>query len=373
MPGSRAAAGHGARRGAAGCRLASPRARVARPLALALLVGLGALAAAPARVGAHALSPALLGLRETTPGTFAVTWKIPTLRLIGAELRPVLPPACAATGPPTIDETTESLTSHWTADCGTTGLVGATLGVDGLGGAKTDALLHLELADGRTIDTVLRARDPTFIVSERDTALDVARRYVGLGVDHILTGYDHLLFVFGLLLLATDWRRLVATITAFTLGHSVTLTLAVLDVARVPPAPVEVLIAFSIFVLAVELARPRSRADADRLDGGAGGATRMRRRPWLMALAFGFLHGLGFAGTLRAAGLPADAVPLALLGFNAGIELGQLAFVLTVLALRALTRPVVARLPAWADAVPIYAMGSLAACWMIERARLLLA
>jgi hypothetical protein len=364
-----------------------------RLLALVVLMGL---AAVPASVGAHALSPALLALRETEAGIFAVTWKIPTLRLIGAELRPVLPPACTANGPPSVDETTESLTSRWTVDCGAAGLVGATLAVDGLGAAKTDALLHVELADGRTIDTVLRARAAAFVVPERDEALAVARRYVSLGVDHILTGYDHLLFVFGLLLLATDWRRLLATITAFTVGHSVTLTLAVLDVARVPPAPVEVLIAFSIFVLAVELARStrtatagavreRARAaapvddpgpaDAARQDGEAAGrtdATLMRRRPWLMALSFGFLHGLGFAGTLRAAGLPPDAVPLALLGFNVGIELGQLAFVLTVLALRALTRPLVARLPAWADAAPTYAMGSLAACWMIERARMLL-
>ncbi|MCC6849826.1 MAG: HupE/UreJ family protein [Deltaproteobacteria bacterium] len=371
MPDSRALVGcaAGSERGAARRGIASWRARIVRPLALALLLELGAPAAAPPPVGAHALSPALLELREAAPGVFAVTWKIPTLRLIGAELRPVLPPTCAASGPPAVDETTESFTSRWTVACGGTGLVGATLGVDGLGGAKTDALLHLALADGRTIDAVLRARDARFVVPARDTALHVARRYVGLGVDHILTGYDHLLFVFGLLLLASGWRRLVATITAFTLGHSATLTLAILDVARVPPAPVEVLIAFSIFVLAVELARPERR---DR-PGGPATAMRMRRRPWLMALAFGFLHGLGFAGMLRAAGLPAGAVPLALLGFNLGIELGQLAFVLAVLALRTVARPVVARLPAWAEAVPTYAMGSLAACWMIERARALLA
>ena len=337
------------------------RGRRARLVGVLVLAALAAALARPTPARAHALSPALLALRETAPGTFAVTWKIPTLRMLGADLRPVLPADCPAVDQPSLDETPESLTTTWTIACGARGIVGTTLGVDGLGVAKTDALLHLELADGRRIDSVLRADASSFVVPERDTALAVAQRYVGLGVDHILTGYDHLLFVFGLLLLATDWRRLVATITAFTLGHSVTLTLAVLDVARVPPAPVEVLIAFSIFVLAVELAR----ADAGR------DATLMRRRPWVMALCFGFLHGLGFAGTLRAAGLPADAVPLALLGFNVGIELGQLAFVVTVLVLRAAVRPILGRLPAWADAVPIYAMGSLAACWMIERARAL--
>jgi hydrogenase/urease accessory protein HupE len=250
------------------------------------------------------------------------------------------------------------MTTRWRVDCGAEGLVGKRIGVDGLAFAKTDALVRLELADGRALDTVLRAREPELVVPAREAHLWLASRYVTLGVEHILTGYDHLLFVFGLLLLAAGTRQLIATITAFTLGHSVTLTLAVLDVARVPAAPVEVLIAFSIFVLAVELAR------GDRAET----STLMQRRPWLMALAFGFLHGLGFAGTLRAAGLPAQAIPLALFGFNVGIELGQLAFVLAVLALTALARPATRRLPAWTTAVPVYAMGSLAACWVIERA-----
>jgi hydrogenase/urease accessory protein HupE len=310
--------------------------------------------------GAHALSPALLVLRELRDGIVEVTWKIPLLRITGSELRPLLPPECpvVTAGPPSEQEDNESLTTRWQVDCGTHGLTGMRLGVDGLAGAKTDALVRLELADGRSVDTVLRARDPDFIVPARETWLGVASHYVVLGVEHIVTGYDHLLFVFGLMLLAADWRRLVATITAFTLGHSVTLTLAVLDIARIPSAPVEVLIAFSIFVLAVELARPATTQDA----------TLMRRRPWLMALGFGFLHGLGFAGVLREVGLPAAAIPNALLGFNVGIELGQLAFVTVVLALTAASRPLVRSWPSWTRALPVYAMGTLAACWMIERA-----
>lgn len=312
----------------------------------------------PSLVFAHALSPALLSLHENPGGVVDVTWKIPLLRVIGADLTPVLPAGCRATGEPALEEDDLSATSRWAIDCGGHGLVGARVGVEGLGVAKTDALVHLELADGRAIDTVVRAAEPSFVVPDREHALLLGTRYVTLGIEHILTGYDHLLFVFGLLLLAADWRRLVATITAFTLGHSVTLTLAVLDVARVPPAPVEVLIAFSIFVLAIELARATPDRDT----------TLMQRRPWLMALGFGFLHGLGFAGTLRAAGLPAHAIPMALLGFNVGIELGQLVFVATVVALTVATRPLQRRLPAWAHALPVYAMGALAACWMIERA-----
>ncbi len=314
--------------------------------------------------GAHALSPALLVLRELGGGPVDVTWKIPLIRITGTELRPILPPTCAVTGgPPTTTEDTESLTTQWRVDCGRAGLVGTRIGVEGLAAAKTDALLRLELADGRSIDTVLRASDAGLVVPARASRLDVVGDYVGLGVEHIVTGYDHLLFVFGLLLLAAGWRRLVATITAFTLGHSVTLTLAVLDVARVPAAPVEVAIAFSIFVLAVELARP---------SGGSSPATAqpslMRRRPWLMALGFGFLHGLGFAGVLREVGLPPEAIPTALFGFNVGIELGQLAFVAAMVALGAFLRPLVRAWPAWSRIVPVYAMGTLAACWMIERA-----
>src|SRR5690606_52740 len=181
-----------------------------------------------------------------------VTWKVPLLRIAGTDLRPVLPAHCTvADGAPTTSEDDDSLTTRWRIDCGSAGLVGARVGVDGLAAAKTDALVRLELADGRSVDTVLRANEPEIVVPARASWLDVVGRYVGLGVEHIVTGYDHLLFVFGLLLLAADWRRLVATITAFTVGHSVTLTLAVLDVARVPAGPVEILIACSIFVLAL--------------------------------------------------------------------------------------------------------------------------
>ncbi len=337
------------------------RADARRPLALALL--LVALAARSA--GAHALSPALLMLQEDAAGDVAVTWKIPTLRLIGAELRPILPAECPVTQREEISEGEDSVTTRWRIACGSQGLVGRKVGIEGLAAAKTDALVRLELADGRAVDTVLRARASELVVPAHERGLGLAGRYVTLGVEHILTGYDHLLFVFGLLLLASGARALVATITAFTLGHSVTLTLAVLDIARVPSGPVEVLIAFSIFVLAVELAR-RDPTDPARRER-RGAPTRMQRRPWLMALAFGFLHGLGFAGTLRTAGLPQPAIPLALFGFNVGIELGQLAFVVAVLGLTALARPAVRRLPVWTHTLPVYAMGSLAACWMIQR------
>lgn len=322
------------------------------PCALALLLLAGLVF--PLLAGAHALSPSLLSLRERAGGEVEVTWKTPLMRLPGVDLRPVLPPDCSVASPADLTEESDSMTARWRVTCAPAGLIGREIGVQGLGAAKTDVLLHIELADGRTIDTVLRARDPSFTVPDREHASAVALRYVELGIEHIATGYDHLLFVLGLLLLVRGGRALLATITAFTLGHSVTLSLAALGLARVPSAPVEVLIAFSIFLLAVELARP---------DAGS----RLWRRPWQMAVIFGFLHGLGFAGALREAGLPQDAIPLSLLCFNVGIELGQLAFVAVVLAAHGAARALALPTPAWGRMLTVYTIGSLAAFWMIER------
>jgi hypothetical protein len=309
---------------------------------------------APALASAHALSPSLLSLRESGGGV-EVMWKTPLLRLPGVDLRPVLPTDCTVAAPAQLAEESESMVMRWRVACPNMGLVGRQIGVEGLGAAKTDALLHIELADGRVIDTVLRAREPHFTVPDRENWIAVARRYIELGIDHIAGGYDHLLFVLGLLLLVSGGRSLLATITAFTVGHSVTLSLAVLGLARVAAAPVELLIAFSIYLLAVELAHPGVRS-------------RLWQQPWLIAVLFGFLHGLGFAGALREAGLPQGAIPLALLCFNVGIELGQLAFVATaVLAYRA-ARALAVPTPGWGRTLTVYTIGSLAAFWMIERA-----
>jgi hydrogenase/urease accessory protein HupE len=306
--------------------------------------------------GAHALDPALLDIRELGGGRAEVRWKISNARVPGTVVEPILPPRCRVLAAPVASEETTSVSVRWTVECGADGLVGERIGIAGLGSNKTDALLHLALADGRVVERILRAREPSVIVPERPRRLDVVRDYVRLGVAHILGGLDHLLFVFGLLLLVPTSRLLVGTITAFTAGHSVTLSLAVLGLANVPSRPAEVVIALTVLVLAVELARETASP------------TVMRRFPWVMALVFGLLHGLGFAGALREVGLPGGEIPMALFSFNAGIEVGQLGFVCAVLAARrALGRP-----PAWTARVPVYAMGSLAAFWCFQRAAALL-
>jgi hydrogenase/urease accessory protein HupE len=236
------------------------------------------------------------------------------------------------------------------------GPVGRRFGVEGLGRSRTEALVRVALADGRRFQTVLRGGDAPFLVPERQPPLEVLGAYLGLGFRHILQGLDHLLFVLGLVLLVSGLRLLVWTVTAFTLGHSVTLSLAALGFVGLPQGPVEVAIAFSILVVAVELAG----RDPDR-------PTWLARFPWLVAGLFGLLHGLGFAGALREVGLPQEEIPLALFAFNGGIELGQLAFVLAVLTVMALARSWLAAAPAWLARAPAYGIGSLAAYWCIER------
>jgi len=308
-------------------------------------------------VSAHPLAPALLEIHEEPDGRLSVAWKTSLLKVPGSDLRPLLPDACEPVGQAVATESVDSVTTRWTVDCGGQPLVGARIAINDLEGAKTDVLARVQLADGRVVNRVLRASAPELVVPERESTLAVMRGYTRLGVEHILTGTDHLLFVFGLMMLVATTRSLIATITAFTLGHSITLSLAVLELARVPSGPVEVLIAFTVFLLAVELAR-----------GTDAPATLLRRYPWMMAAVFGLVHGLGFAGALREVGLPSGEIPVALFAFNVGIEIGQLAFVLVLLVVARLAGSLIERLPRWRDAVPAYVLGSLAAAWMFERA-----
>jgi hydrogenase/urease accessory protein HupE len=236
-------------------------------------------------------------------------------------------------------------------------LAGSVVAVHGIAASRASVILRVALDDGRVFSSVLTADRASFQVPERERPSQVLRSYLALGVEHILTGVDHLLFVLALMLLVASRRRLVLTVTAFTVGHSVTLSLAVLGVVAVPTGPVEALIALSILVVAVELAR-----DPD------GPPSLMQRLPWTVTFAFGLLHGLGFAGSLAEIGLPAGEIPLALLSFNLGIEAGQLVFCAVCLGpLAALRSMRIATVPAWTK-LAAYPIGTLAAFWFIERA-----
>ncbi|HYV58163.1 MAG TPA: HupE/UreJ family protein [Candidatus Nitrosopolaris sp.] len=318
------------------------------PLAFVLLL-------TPALGLAHGLDPASLALRETRPGVFEVRWRASTLRLPGANVQPALPARCHQIGAAEAIDESDRVALRWPVDCGAGGLEGEVIGVNDLAAAKINALLTIERLDGKQLQTVLGPRSSSFTVPAQPSRWEVVQSYVTLGIEHILSGPDHLLFVFGLLLLVSAPRLLLQTITAFTLGHCVTLSAAALHFTEVPPRPVEVLIALSVLTLAVELAR-----DVER-------PTLLRRFPWAMAVAFGLLHGFGFAGALAEAGLPAGAIPLALVSFNLGIEVGQLLFVGTVLTTGAL---LVRWLPAMvtrSERLAVYTMGVLSAYWCFER------
>ena len=319
-----------------------------------------ALAAAPA--AAHRLAPSLLSIEEAADGAIAVTFKMARQQPGGGEVAPELPERCVASERPRVEADQQSVTVRWTARCGDEGLVGARVGVSGLAETDTNALVRIGLRDGRRVQAVLHAEAPALVVPERASALSVFRDYLRLGVQHIATGFDHLLFVFGLVLLARGTRLLLWTVTAFTAGHSVTLSLAALGIVRFPTAPIELAIAVTILALAVELARgePRSSDRPQR-------ESILRRRPWAVAFAFGLLHGFGFAGALAEVGLPQEEIPVALFSFNVGIELGQVGFVAVVLVLRRLFAPALAGAPAWLARVPVTAMGALAVYWCLDR------
>jgi hydrogenase/urease accessory protein HupE len=334
--------------------LATPASSTRPGAALAaLLCGLACLAA-PA--SAHRLAPSLLAIDEAADGSLEVLFKTPRLRPSGVEVGPELPSHCENDGDPRAESDQGSVTLRWTLRCGGGGLVGSRFAVKGLAESGTNALLRIALSDGRRVQAVLHAGAPSFVVPERPTGWSVFRDYLRLGADHIATGFDHLLFVFGLLLLSSGGRRLVATVTAFTVGHSVTLSLAALGFVRFPSALIEVVIAGTILLLALELARPVGSSD-----------TALRRRPWLVASGFGLLHGFGFAGALSEVGLPQQEIPMALFSFNVGIELGQLAFVALVLAVHAVVSPLLVASPPWLLRAPVTAMGALAVYWCLDR------
>ena len=317
---------------------------------------LGSAALVPRTVAAHALAPSLFQVRETGSGRAEVLWRTPVVGVPDAALRPVFPPDCRPLGQPSVRRAEAALVAGWEIDCGPPGLVGKTLAAEGIAESRASVLVLVTLRDGRSVRAVLTAERPSFLVPERESRIGVARGYSLLGIEHILTGPDHLLFVLGLLLLIAEWRLLLWTLTSFTLGHSVTLSLAALGFVHVPPGPVEVGIAASIVVLGVELARDP-----------AASPSRLQRRPWGMAATFGLLHGLGFAGALAAAGLPDGEIPLALFSFNLGIEIGQLTFVVAAIALGIAVGPLLAARGAIRRRVPAYVIGSLAAFWVFER------
>jgi hydrogenase/urease accessory protein HupE len=318
-------------------------------------------ALAPA-LHAHAdeFRPAYLQLMQVDAETWDVLWKVPAIdESTVLKLNPVFPEEAAPVEPIRSTYAMGTAVQRWRIHV-PGGLAGQPIAFPGLAANRIDVLVRIVRSDGsEQLERVL----PTYLtitVKGSPGTFEVVRTYTVLGVEHILSGVDHLLFVLALLILVKGTRRLIATITAFTLAHSLTLVAATLGWLHIPGPPVEASIALSIIFLAAEIIHVRE-----------GRVSLTAQRPSLIAFAFGLLHGLGFAGALAEVGLPQTSIPTALLCFNLGVEIGQLMFIGVVLALIASMRALAHRggvsAPAWAWKGPPYLIGSIAGFWLIER------
>ena len=307
------------------------------------------------QVAAHEMRPAYLEINELTPFAYSVLWKVPMRGDMRLRLDPDFPDNCGEVVPPSVRSTSGALISNWNIQCDN-GLSGQRIGIEGLGNTLTDVLARVQHLDGAVQTTRIKPAEPYFIVAGSSSRLALSATYLWLGIEHILLGIDHLLFVFALMLIVSGTRRLVLTITAFTVAHSITLAGATLGYVHVPQQPVEAVIALSILFLATEIIHSRR-----------GRPGYVERWPWVVAFIFGLLHGFGFAGALAEVGLPEHAIPFALVFFNIGVELGQLAFVGVVMLSAWLLRRINAFPLRSAEILTTYLIGGIAAYWTIDR------
>jgi len=317
-----------------------------------------ALIAVPA--AAHESRPAYLEIKETSAGRYDVLWRTPVLAGMRLPIALQLPHDVKTVKGPIVQELADSLLERRTIESGPSGLAGERFDFPGLQLTITDVLVRVETLDGETRTMIARPSQPWFELAPSQTWWDVAATYVVEGIRHILFGTDHLLFVLGLLLIVSNGWTLVKTVTAFTVAHSITLAIATLGYASVPMLPLNAAIALSILFLGPEIVRT-----------WRGESSFTIRRPWVVAFAFGLLHGFGFATALTSAGLPRQALPGALLSFNVGVEIGQLGFIALILALRRSFRILEIDWPRWLARLPGYSVGVFGAFWTIQRVVLL--
>lgn len=309
-----------------------------------------------ADIYADEIRPGYLQLNEIDDHVFLVTWKVPKKNNKTLLLVPDFSDTCKNKTQIISREVNNAILQSWFLKCDDK-IYGQRISVSGIASSSTDVLLRLNWKNGNVSTVLLNPAMPYFIIPEKSTVMDLAMSYFVLGAEHILMGVDHLLFVFALLLLVNNTRRLVMTVTAFTLAHSITLAAATLGWVYVPQRLVEALIALSILFLAVELIHAQQ--------GREGVA---KKWPWLISFMFGLLHGFGFAGALAEIGLPEQAIPLTLLFFNIGVETGQLFFVLLVLMLGyGLSYFNFSKLMLHGRTWVIYFIGSISAFWLFER------
>lgn len=322
--------------------------RLALVAALALIIAMPAIA--------HEVRPARLDVTELNEGHYLVQWKVPALGDRALAIEPVFDIACSSEDDQKDGMAMGASVRTWSIQC-PDGLAGATIKFRNLSTTMIDVLVHVSFLDGRHHTGLVRPDSPEFNIAARASESSLFRSYLAFGVEHILYGWDHLLFVLGLVLLVTNHKRLLWAITGFTIAHSITLALAVLGFVFVDGRPVEAIVALSIVFLGVENIRYRR----------TGIETLAIRKPWLVSSAIGLVHGLGFAGALSDYGLPAYAQYLSLIAFNLGVELGQLGFVASLLVAAFIVQQFSQKLLIPIQNAAVWLIGVSGAYWLVER------
>lgn len=315
---------------------------------------LAALFAAPL---AHAdeLRPGYLALTETAAGQWTMVWKVPMTGAFTPQTQPALPANCQIVGSPERRVSDRNVITTAAVRC-RGAMTSQRIGLAGFAASQSDVLARIEPRGRAPIALRLTPAEPSAEIPALPDRWQVARTYFVIGIDHIIFGYDHLLFVVALVLLLNGFWTIAKAVTAFTVAHSMTLIGTTLGLVGLPQRPVEAVIALSILFLAIEILKRKP-----------GEPRLSERRPWLVAFAFGLLHGFGFAGALSEIGLPENDVPTALLTFNLGVEAGQLAVVAATMMLIALVRRLFPKSLPPAIRTMAYAIGSLSAFWLIQR------
>ena len=304
---------------------------------------------------AHEVRPALLQIKQTGANEFEVFWKIPRKDNMLPVIKPVFPSWFMIQQKDNGTEAGSGALFKMKA-IATKDIHGMNISINGIQESLIDVLVYIEFSNGEKYSLLMQPTKNTARIPNESSYASTIATYFKLGVEHILFGFDHLLFVLALLLLTRGTRKLIATVTAFTLAHSITLSLSALNFAGLPAPPVEAVIALSILFLAVELVHHYQ-----------GKKVMSATYPWIVAFIFGLLHGFGFASALANIGLPQKGIPLALAFFNVGVEAGQLLFIGIVLVFIVGIQKMKFKKLDWQPYLLPYAIGSVAAFWVIER------
>jgi len=304
-------------------------------------------------VNAHEVRPSFLSLEEVTKNKFSVLWKRPIKENLVPDISPVFPNNCQLDFNKTIELSTSAKIQRGKLICNDNGINHGAIHITGLEVTLIDVLVRIQMKNGDTIQRLIKRNKPYLLLDEAKGV--PVEDYIMLGFEHIMSGIDHLLFVLALILIVPGIMALLKTITAFTLAHSVTLAMATLGVINVSAQPVEACIALSIILMA-----------AHSIYLQQGRQTLSSNKPWLMAFLFGLLHGLGFSGALNQVGLPESDIPLSLLLFNIGIEIGQIVFVLVVIFCTFLFRKLTKFRFKNALKFTSYGIGSMGFYWFIK-------